>query len=362
MGRTRARSGALIDRTEVPIRFPASSLTGWVAGSADLTSFVPVDRAGMAQMRDITAETLATVGLQASDRVVVALNMDGACVGANWAESASQVAGLASTAPVNWPLRVVQTLGALSACVLVTNPTTAWRVARAMRSVGRDPVDFRLRLLVLTGEILRRSDLERLSTAFQTNVVETWSDPLFGVALAVGEAGHKYSRFKPVRPGILDTTPTQVAQFASSGIAVHEWTFVPTWCQQLRHRAVRSGVAGSAGSRSAFEQRWTIGRNLLVRGRWLDLHSFDRLAGAGGAGAWSLEVARSLHSDRATLLIPADNANPLRMAEQLASLPIRIGIRSVPSHAMPVTKVVDRRRQHLGPKTGEQLGAEPSVG
>lgn len=351
MSVVRAQRDPLIDRSELSDLLPVNSLAGWVASSADLTSFVPVDRAGMAVMRDITAETLGSAGLRQRDRAVIALNMEGACVGANWAESVSQVALLSVAAPVHRPLRIADTIDAISADVLITNATTAWRMARAIRWTGRDPADLQLRLLVLTGEIVRRSDLNRLGTTFHANVVETWSDPLFGVALAVGEAGPDYSRFTVVRPGILDTTPVTAAPGSPVRFPVREWTFVPTWCDRLNGYAVRTGIAGPPSRRRALEQRWTIGNNLLVRGRWLDLQVLNQMACNAGFAIWSLEVTRGLNSDRATVLLPAIN-DTRSMAQQLASLPIRIDIRTLPPPAVPTRRVIDRRRQHLGPRKG----------
>lgn len=301
--------------------------------------------------RDITAETLATAGIDSDDRVIVALNADGAGVAVKWSEAASLIGQAAFLASPKDPARIAHLAGITRATTLVTTPTVAARLLRHCRASGW-PAGWQIRRLFVTGEINTDRDLARLHAAFDAAVTEIWCDPIFGLALASRRCGTGQRDFIATRPNVLADIAIDPAR--CSGNRLREWVVLPVWSAALRHHAVLTGVAGPE-ERGARLPRpcHTVGDHLLLRGRWIHAGRFaTHLDDALGEQGWSLVIERGLSGDRARLLTLRLSSSELAAVEDAMRryVPVRIGRQTVSASELPPQRILDFRGQHLGPR------------
>jgi len=339
----------LVDRTELARRLRDADTSGWLTVSADLRLMIPLPRRALEEIRDLTAETLATAGIEPSTRAVVALNSDGAGLGTAWSEAASLVAECSCSGPVQSPPRLIRLVEQLQADALITNPTTAARLVRFVRRSGADPSSLPIRRLYLTGEVTRPRNLAHLERAFAAEAVEIWSDPVFGIALASATGAQPRPLFRPTRPHVLDWAPVRTA---AHGRAIDlEWVVVPTWAPALDGLAIRTGVVSPRAAGELTRPLWTVGDHVQIRGRWLDLEVLrGRLDELRSELSWCLSISRTIGSDRVTLHVGRATSDELEYVHAIIEdwSPIRVAVIPVRPNGSAVNAVVDRRGYHLG--------------
>jgi phenylacetate-CoA ligase len=326
-----------IDRADLGM-LGGPSAPGWLACSTDGDVVGPLDRGALATAQAVTAETLMMAGVGPGDRVAVALNSDGAAVGAQWALAATDLGAAACPIGARQPRRLLHLVAAHGIDVLVATPTVVRRLALAARGEGRAPRSLGLRLVVLTGELPRRGT-GGLADALGASLAHVVADPVFGVAVASRREGE--ASFAAPRRRLVRTAPLGI------GGGLVEWVLHPAWDDRLAEAGVRSGlVAATPGPGALGVPRWTIGSHVLVRGRWLSLPHLAGLVGAeaGPGAAWQLVLDRHLASDRAVLRVSSGAG---RLADLLdATLPVRVGV--VVEDGIEGPPVLDHRGEHLG--------------
>jgi hypothetical protein len=338
--------GSLVDRSRLAAVARADDRAGLLVCSADGELAVPLGRDGYRHAEEITAEVLDAAGVTASDSVVVALNNDGAGVGVRWALAASSIARSACAWGPRQLRRLLRLLHEVGADVLVTTPTLARRLLREAR-LADDQLAGQLRSLILVGPV---SDphVTELRVGFGAIVREAWCDPIFGIGMAVRDpiAG---GPFELVRPGLVDLVRLDAG---GSPAAVVEWVLSLGWAP-WDGLGLRTGLVGPAtGDGALHPPAWTVGDQILVRGRWLSLAVVEAALATipiQPLAAASLQVRRDLVGDRVELLV--DGFDPAALAELRrildASSPVHIEL--VASQAAAgAPRFVDHRRQHVG--------------
>jgi hypothetical protein len=232
---------------------------------------------------------------------------------------------------------------ALRATVLVTTPTVALR----LQTSGADNAS--VRMVVLTGELVDDRVREWIGQAFEAAVADAWCDPVFGAAVAFRPPMHR--SYFAARPGVLalDSVSARSGQRPAAPLA--EWVLTPAWLKQDR-APIRTGTVSvlPAGDASRLPPpRWTIGDELLVRGRWVSIETVRRVARAVGAG-WQLVVVRGEGGDRVCLhLSPIPDADLDAVQRELAAvLPVHVHVVTDSEVSSGEARVLDRRGQHLG--------------
>jgi phenylacetate-CoA ligase len=295
----------------------------------------------------IARDGLVAAGITAGDRVVVALNNDGELTGALLAQAAAGIAEAAAAPGPRGRMRLLAVLRAVRADTLVITPTGAMDLlARLHLEFLVDPLDLGLRRIVLTGEIASPGTAAHLAAEFDAEVVELYTDPVFGLPMATGP-------LTPVRPGLFTLAPlTRDELDAPAGRA--EIVLTPTWHPRLADFAIRTGQVLTEGGLTH-----TVGDHVLVRGRWLAVPRVAQaLARIDGIAHWELIIARTGTLDAATLRVTFGRAsllrNPMwtgRIKQALAAVtPVSIGLAvadEVAETPSPPT-VTDQRGQHLG--------------
>jgi phenylacetate-CoA ligase len=319
----------------------------------------PEERAACVRM---AARTLAAAGVTAADRVVVALSSDGEPAGVLVARAAAEVAEAAAACGPRGRMRLHQALARVAATTLVITPTGAMDLlARLHLEFLVDPLDLGLRTLVLTGEIASPGCAAHLAAEFGARVVEVYTDPVFGMPLAWGDAPGE--PLAPVAEGVLGLAPLDADRSLAApyepGLA--EYVLTPEWHGGLAGSVIRTGQAVrlAGGEKGPPAPVHTVGDHVLVRGRWLPLPRMERaLARVDGITHWELALARPGTLDTAVLRVTFGRetlvGNPMwrgRIAQALAEVtPVRIEVEVAPepfpSPRPPV--VTDGRGQHLG--------------
>lgn len=326
-------------------------------------SVVPLGGAEFTSALDLTRAALSAAGVIGEDRVVVALNNDGDLSGALVAQAAADVAQAAATTGPRGRMRLLQTLQALRANVLVATPTGAADfLARLHLEFLVDPLDLELRLLVLTGEIADQRTLRHLAAEFDTQVVELYADPVTGVPIAHRETKDPDGALQPVQDGLLHTaalTEDVLVPPRTAGLA--ELVVTHGWHPQLAGLTVRTGhvVRLNDQAPGTPAPRHTIGDHVLVRGRWLSLARLEQsLRGIDGISHWRLEIDRKGTLDTGTLHVtfnrPSLVTNGMwkgRIAQALTALtPVKLDVvvdETVDETPRP-PEVTDTRGHHLG--------------
>lgn len=341
-----------------------------VAPSADLV--VPFTAADRAAQAELTAAALSGAGVGSGDRVVVALNSDGDLAGARLAEAAAAVAQAACSVGPRGRMRLLAAIEAVRATTLVTTPTGAADfLARLHMEFLVDPLDLELRRLVLAGEIADHATYRHLAAEFGAPVSYLYVDPVFGTALAAGDATDPAASLDPVQPGLLAAAPLTAdrlldlgAEDGRPGNGQAELVLRPTWHSQFADAVVRTGevVTLSPEAKGIPAPSHTVGDYLLIRGRWLSLPRLRAvLSKIDGIGQWRLVVRRDGTLDAASLNVAFTRQtlidNPMwhgRIANALYSVtPIAVDIDVAPettsTTAAPV--IEDLRGHHLGQRT-----------
>lgn len=315
---------------------------GWLTCSADGGLQIPMSAVEVESARAITAACLAAAGLLDSDRVVVALNSDGAGVGVLWSEAASRVCAAATVTRPDGTRRLLGRLVAADATALVCTPTAARQivdVVTAERSLA--PC---LRRIVLVGEIVEGPEASALAAALGCLVSEAWPDPVFGVALAWRDALTNTS-FRRVEPSVLSV------EMVSSSTG--EWIVHPLWCEDLRGISYRSGIVSASTDPSVLDKpRWTTGDNLLARGRWLSFGSLEQVLDQFGVERWQLQVRRHGAGEQIELVVEGPSSTT-RIEEALRAItPLRVDVRQ--GH-------VAERAPRLHDERGHHIDRRPAV-
>jgi phenylacetate-CoA ligase len=343
----------VVTRDELPDLWAgAGSAAGWLACSPDGMVTVPLCLAELAELRDLTAEALACVGITRRDRVLVALNSDGAGVGVAWSEAASLVGGAACGIGPRAGPRLAAVLRMVGASTLVCTPSTARSLlVQTRRGAGR-PADLGLDRLVLTGELVPDRAVRELAQGFAVRVDEVWCDPIFGAGLAFRPPGG--ASLAPVRPGVIELLPVRPRRAGRHGPLV-EWTLAPSWCAALGGARIRTGLVGRASHGPGLPPaRWTVGDHLLLRGRWISVRA---IAAAVGPVGWTLVVERGLVHDQARLLVPRDAGVPVAAVRAALGGVSPVHIPVEPVACLPAAAVVDRRGRHLGQRAAVESGS-----
>src|SRR6185437_1075838 len=295
-----------------------------------------LDKAG-----DVTRRHLREAGIGSSDRVLLALNNDGA-PGA-W-ELARAIAGEAEAVSGCGPrgrMRLLRAINAVQPTVLVMTPTGAMDfLSRLHIEFLVDPLELGVERIILVGELASAKTEERLAAEFGARVGWLWCDPFFGVALAHGDAKGLVVEEDLVlgRLGADETVlPADV-----SGDAPAELVLQPSWSTALASASLRTGwvvTRPAEGDRIPLPTA-TVGNWLMIRGQWLSVSALSlALRTIEGIDAWSLVVEREGTLDQARLQVafsrPSLTENPMwsgRLREALRALtPIDIEVEIQPA-------------------------------
>lgn len=302
--------------------------------------------------RTLTAETLQAAGVQATDRVVVALNSDADLGGTLLAEAAAQVAEAATAPGPRGRMRLLTVLEAVRASVLVATPTGAADfLARLHLEFLVDPLDLELRQLVLTGEISDARTYAHLAKEFGAEVVELYTDPVTTVPVAHRRPASS-AVLTETRPGLLHLLPLA----GHDGLA--EIAVAHGWHSALGGVGVRTGHVVSSDDAGIPAPQHTAGDLVLVRGRWLSISALTKaLRGIDGISHWGLRISRDGTLDAAVLTVTFSRESLVgngmwraRIEQAIAALtPVSIAVAVAPDvreDPAPPT-VIDERGQHL---------------
>jgi hypothetical protein len=344
---------------------PAGSMEGTLLCAPEGDVVVGLTPAAAAEAARLTSETLKAAGIGPADRVLAGVNNDGDGAGPVLAQA---VAGLARAVALVGPrgrMRLLRAIRAMRPTTLVATPCGASDLlARLHLEFLVDPQELGLRRLLLVGELVDDRTYRHLEAEFDVEVVETWCDPLFGVALAHRRPTAEPA-FTPVRPDVVDLASLADDDWAEPGAGGPvEWAVRPLWLDPDADLVVRSGwVSGGPAADGAAGDvlpapAHTVGEHVLVRGRWLSLAAIDRaLSLIDGVSGWTLELSRPGTLDQAELHIvlgrPTLLDNPMwagRIEDAVVGLtPISIAIHlHGPDDYVPAGRVRDHRGHHLG--------------
>lgn len=224
-----------------------------------------------------------------------------------------------------------------------------------------DPLDLELRLLVLTGEITDAKTYRHLAAEFGAQVVELYSDPVLGLALA-----HRNpttgSELVPAEPGLLALAALDRDEFldVADTETPGEIVVAHNWHEHLGGVQLRTGyVANHCADGAISTPSHTVGDHVLVRGRWFSLTALARmLRKIDGITHWRFEVSRKGTLDSATLTVSFNRESLIRngmwksrIEHGLAALtPISITVQVDENVREEVTEpaIADHRGHHLG--------------
>ena len=291
------------------------------------------DAAALDRLTEMSRATLAAAGVDASDRVLVALTDDGVSAGSLLTRAAVTLGATASAVSPRGRTRVICALRSLRATTLVTTPCGALDLlARIFIEFGLQPEDLGLRRILVGGEIPTPGALGQLGDEFDCDVRQLLLDPFTGAALAQGADG-----FEGVDGDVAARAFLDRDELAADGPGPHELVVRTgpddSW---LRTGALLASAdrAGHAAARSA--TRWAT--TCCARGRWLSLPAIDAaLAGIDGVAAWQLETSREGTLDRVVVVVALDRPTLVddqmwagRIREAVASVvPVRVETRAV---------------------------------
>lgn len=311
---------------------------------------------------NLARKTLTAAGVDHDDRVVIALNNDGELQGALLADAVTGVAQAVASVGPRGRMRLVKVLEAVGANVLITTPTgAADLLSRLHMEFLMDPLDLELRLLVLTGEITDAKTYRHLAAEFGAQVVELYSDPVLGLALA-----HRNpttgSELVPAEPGLLALAALDRDEFldVADTETPGEIVVAHNWHEHLGGVQLRTGyVANHCADGAISTPSHTVGDHVLVRGRWFSLTALARmLRKIDGITHWRFEVSRKGTLDSATLTVSFNRESLIRngmwksrIEHGLAALtPISITVQVDENVREEVTEpaIADHRGHHLG--------------
>ena len=346
----RAGTPAPLGRDQLAVLAGAiGDASGWLTCSADGRLQIALRASEVDEARRITATCLEAAGVRDHDRVVVALNSDGAGVGVLWSEAAASICAAATVTRPDGTRRLLGRLAAASASTLVCTPTAARQLADA---VANEPdLDPHLRRIILVGEIVGRPDTNSIATALNCLLSEVWPDPIFGVALAWRDALTTTS-FRRVDATLVDCAPITAS--------AAEWVVHPHWCDDLSGISYRSGLVSASSDPNVLDRpRWTRGDHLLVRGRWFSCGSLERTLDHLAVRHWQLRVRRYGAGEQIELIVD-DTAPTAGLDSALRAItPLRVDITHdrLPDNA---PRLHDERGHHLDqPFTTRELHPTP---
>ena len=155
-------------------------LTRAALADVQATGFVHLSSPGVMIGSDVPAldrltgrsrATLAAAGVDASDRVLVALTDDGVSPGSLLTRAAVTLGATASAVSPRGRTRVIRALRSLRATTLVTTPCGALDLlARIFIEFGLQPEDLGLRRILVGGEIPTSGALGQLGDEFDCDV------------------------------------------------------------------------------------------------------------------------------------------------------------------------------------------------
>jgi phenylacetate-CoA ligase len=310
----------------------------------------PMTETDRAEARRLAAETLVEAGITAKDRVVVSLNNDGELGGCLVADAVAGVARAAASIGPRGRMRLLRTIEALRANVLVGTPTgVADFLARLHLEFLVDPLDLELRLIILTGEIADPKSARHLSKEFGARTVNVLSDPLTGIPVAA--KGPDDTTLIPTRPGTLELTKATRAGGNLSEIVVRY-----PWHTSLNEVSVRTGLL--VGGDELDLPIHTTGDLVLVRGRWVSFSELTKaLRGIDGISTWRLQISRQGTLDSATVIVSFNRASLIdngmwrgRIQQTIDALtPVSIGVEisaTIQEERTPPL-LDDQRGQHI---------------
>ncbi|ASU86136.1 hypothetical protein CDO52_09615 [Nocardiopsis gilva YIM 90087] len=334
-------------------------------GTGTVAALGPEDRNAAV---DVGARTLAAAGVGTGDRVVVALNNEGAQAGTLLTEAAVAAGASAAAIGPRGRMRLHGALEVVGATTLVATTTGAMDLlSRLHLEFGLDPLDLGLRRILLAGEIAVPGARRQLAEEFDAEVIDLLMDPRFQIPLARGVEG----TLVPTVAGTVGLAPLTedrpVPPPYPGGAA--EITTHPVWHSELSSTTVRTGLVAvpGPGATAIPLPQHTVGDRVLVRGQWLSLARLERaLAPIDGIAHWTLHVSRPGTLDTATLRVVFARAslveNPMwrgRIEQALAGLtPVRIDLVIEPhidDERRPGT-VADDRGHHLARTRAEAEG------
>jgi phenylacetate-CoA ligase len=341
--------------------FPSGrSAEGLLLISPDGEVVAPLGPADLPAAQDLAAATLTAAGLDAGDRVVVALNNDGELTGALIAQAAVSVAQAAASVGPRGRLRLQTALEKVRATTLITTPSGAMDfLARLHLEFLLDPLDLGLKRIFLIGEVASASVYRQLASEFEASVVELFADPFLGVPIAHRKASAQV--LTPVRNGLLGLAAldSDTADAPAEGLA--EITVTPVWHSALGGSTLRSGqvVRLAVGDRGVPSPAHTVGEHVLIRGRWVSIPKIiAALTRIDGIGHWDLRISREGTLDVAALHVTFTRdtlvRNPMwkaRIGQSLVAVtPVHITVVVEPeiSETTRPAAVTDLRGQHLG--------------
>ena len=334
---------------------------GWVHASSPGV-MIGSDVAALDRLTELSRATLASAGVDASDRVLVALTDDGVSAGSLLTRAAVTLGATASAVSPRGSTRVIRAQRSLRATTLVTTPWGALDLlARIFIEFGLQPEDLGLRRILVGGEIPTSGALGQLGDEFDCDVRQLLLDPFTGAALARGADGCEGVDGKVAARAFLDRD-----ELAADGPGPHELVVRTgpdeSWLRTgaLLASATAPGVLPPIGH--------TVGDHVLARGRWLSLPAVDAaLAGIDGVAAWQLETSREGTLDRVEVVVALDRPTLVddkmwagRISEAVASVvPVRVETRAVGVDDVPSSQpVLDHRGHHVGTDRGR--AATPS--
>ncbi|MEU1520988.1 hypothetical protein ABZ413_02155 [Nocardia rhamnosiphila] len=310
----------------------------------------PMTESDRAEARRLTAETLVEAGITTSDRVVVSLNNDGDLGGSFLADAAAGVAQAAASVGPRGRMRLLRTIEALRANVLVGTPTgISDFLARLHLEFLVDPLDLELRLIVLTGEIADPDAVRHLAREFGARAVNVLSDPLTGIPVAAKRPDDTV--LIATRPGTLELT-----RATRAGGNLNEIVVRYPWHTSFNEVAVRTGLLVNGPELDL--PIHTTGDLVLIRGRWISFSELAKaLRGIDGISTWRLQISRQGTLDSATVVVSFNRESLIdngmwqgRIKQTLDAItPITIGVEissSVQEQRTP-PMIDDQRGQHI---------------
>ncbi|MCW2946509.1 MAG: hypothetical protein JWR24_3226 [Actinoallomurus sp.] len=341
---------------------PARDAEGLLLVSPEADVVVPLTAGDREAALGIATATLTGAGLEASDRVVVALNNDGEATGSLIARACAGIARAAAAPGPRGRMRLHGALEAVRATTLITTPTGATDfLARLHLEFLLDPLDLGLRHILLAGEIPSPGTYAQLASEFDAEVTELYADPFFGLPLA-----HRSPRdavHTQARDGLLGLAPLGKDALLEPPHAAGpaEIVITPSWHSTLAGATLRTGhvVRLRDGEDGMPGPEHTAGEHVLVRGRWLPIPRVaEALTRIDGISHWDLRIGREGTLDSAALHVTFTREtlveNPMwrsRIRQALVAItPVTVEViveEEVSEDARPGT-VTDLRGHHLG--------------
>ena len=338
--------------------------TGLLLASPLAEVVAPLDDKDLETAIAITSTTMAAAGIGSEDRVVIALANDGELTGGIYAQAAARISEAVVGVGPRGRMRLLKTLEALRATVLVITPTGAQDfLARLHMEFLVDPLDLELRQLVLMGEISDPKAFRHLAREFGAEIVELFADPLTGIPVAHRRPTSTEADWQSLDArSELHLAPIAVDQVAEAPFPAGALEYVVRhpWHSTLGSTALRSGLVAVVDDQTKGmpAPSQTVGDHILIRGRWLSLTRLtNAMRAIDGITRLRLEIDRKGTLDTASVRVTFGResltGNPMwkgRIEQALHDLtPIHIDViieAGVEESPEPL-QVVDHRGHHL---------------